>query len=698
MEVKWIKQEEGEGPLCDEATLQRLQEEASQLLKNISQMETSVGDAMIIEYDADFAAKQKIGRFGRLTIKGGVRQYHAAPEKIERTERFSYGERDFFQYAHQWEEGSVARPPVEKLLEEPELPKMIKPPPRSQVSYEIALFDRISQMGDITVVNPSMSTLVALKNAGGGYVTLTSSVREAWVYNIRDFVRNSDDLLEMLPNMTVQGTAYLGTSTPLWYPNTPWIRMVINPFVDQTNYYEEFSVDMRETEVRMVIKKKHNYYSHTFLVRDENCVRYNPETLDHFLSKNGKQFWLETTSSLTIPDREEQKIAHVPWFVDYDGEWTEIEGRKWLVKNKTVYDVKDRGTYVTRRRLPPPEGYSWTEYKGVAPYIVFYNSLRPRKEVGLDVETWESKKGFSGVAKFSGVRLTSRVYKIKSGEGIFFNKSQGQLLPGPDLIYMSPTREKDMLSHVYVDEQGRYYNPRSVLGEGVLLQLGGQKYRLPFAPGEVHRVTVMQGWEYAVMIMPRDLVPGHYLAFPNDKSFNDNLDTLSLFSTKMRVVESLVMRKSDPEYGGMTTEITELQRIEMVMKQVTVKEPQDNALTAAKVIELVPGRTQGNMYNFLSRRPDIWIWKQGTRVATQFIREDMIETKFSGVVQEGFFDGTEWRKALPRIRSVTAFQRFKLPISLHVSTGDFERFLRANGYKVRRRETLLVADLEISKY
>lgn len=663
-------------PLTTMKVLNRLEEEAKQLLQNVSEGEPSVGDAIFVEYETEFARKNKIGRFGRLTIKDGFREYHAGPAVIDRQERVEFQPRDFMAYAKSWVAGTSRLPPVDELVKDPPVPTLKSLWKSSIITYETELFHHLRASTEITLVNPAMSTMVALKVAGGGFVSLTSRVDEKWSYDIHDFVKKSEGKLKMLPPAITEGIAYLGTNLPLWYPPKHWIRTIINPFTDQSSYFQSIRVDLEDTKVKTVIRKKPGYEVHSILYRDAVGVIYNPETIDQLLKQKKRLLWLESDRHLHIPEVEENKFLHPPWFINYEGEWKELEGRQWLVKNDVVYDVESFGTYASKRSILPPSGHSWIRYSTMGTHMVQYNSLEPFEHYGLRVATLPVKKGNVKVALFDDLSVSSEpILKRKSGNDLVYNLTQGDLLQSEENIYRSHEQSSTALPYVYVDEHSYHYTEALKSDDGVLVSLGGEKYRIPFVPGEISKVTIF-GNNRKIFQFPRNLPPGQYFAFPSSASISKNLHLLSLFTSKVRTIESFVEQRTDPEYGGLSTENNSQAIIEDILMKNTVTSIQDYA-TLAPVVARKVGFSISKSYHYLRRMARVWVLRDGNMSTMSFVHEKSLSIYFPGTPQLGRFDGKSWAEALDLI-SPTYNDTTRLAFSLAVNIQQFKSFLQLN--------------------
>jgi hypothetical protein len=662
-------------PLASEEKINQLEDELKQLLDNISKEEVAVGDAMMVEYDREWAEEHGVGRFGRMTLKNGEKKFHAAPRHMIRENHMSHTRRNFIDYMQSWCDGTSHRPPVDKFLEPVILPEKKKEFKNCTIAYESEIFQRLRIANHITLVNPSMSTLVALKTTGGGSVTLTSGVNEKWSASIHDFVNKSGGLLKMLPKKTVHGIAYLGTNEPLWYPDTGWLRCVINPFVDQTSYFQSIRVDMLPTQIHLTIRKKPEYDVYSILDRDRKVIRYNPESVDAWLAQKRKLLWIESRNPLPIVDIQDRKISHAPWFVAYGGEWQWHENRQWLIQGTKVFDVRETGTYISRRHITPPQGYEWTDFQPVSTHVVTYGCVTPFELNGVNVH----QEGKSTIVSFDDTLVSKDLIKRYSKEGAYITDGPGRILNSDEGLRMADHPSDNTLSYAYVDGDGRYFSEKSHSTDGILIKLGGEKYLTPFVAGEVRKLHCFRTPSFTRIVLPPDLAEGHFLAFSGNQSMIDHLEMCTMFTTRYHTVESIVEARADPEYGGFSAQDQTMEKVLDSMKAHEIRRPGDSGLTAAKVA-LLFGKNPGATYHMLKKMVGVWLWKEGTVSQSQFVHEESVLILFQGGPQAGHYDGMEWRNILHKLTILPQQGRMTFPFSPGVPLKLFQSFVELNGY------------------
>lgn len=444
------------------STMERLREEARELFGKVKEGVT-VGAAELVVYDTEWASHAGIGQFGRITLTPDTAVYHAGPKKIDRVPRYQLSDNSVFDYVDQWREGKGPDPPIKKLLGGEEWPQLIEPRVKDIASYESKIFQKLLFETPITLVNPSFATLASLIKhttfTAKGYVTVTSQ-DQTWIHQLKDFARRSEGRIEFLPRYEVRGLAYLGSASPVWYPPTPWFRLIPSPFIEPTVDVSGYSVQVNDEGIDVqYLRKGHRIYSH--LERDSRAYVFNPESVDAYLQL--RQPWrlvfVESSVPIRMPTQDDSFVYHKPFFVSVRGEWKEFNQRKWLVEGNVVYDVLGRGTYLSRRQRDiPPDGYHWAPLEEVGTHFITYSSISPHKSDGVNVYKDE---GRTVVSLDGTIPIVLRTRRVRGTP--HFNRddvtpiSEWSIRPN----YYTPTEIRE-------DNQGNLYHPADKVSTGVL--------------------------------------------------------------------------------------------------------------------------------------------------------------------------------------------------------------------------------------
>jgi len=129
-------------PLATSETISRLEREVQALFNNLDAEPVRVGSAEAIVYDRDWAIKNKVGAYGRMTISEGLPVYHVAPSKVDRRERYDFKKQDVFSYINSFVDGRGIENISDKLLKI-DLPIPKENPSTGVADYEKALFFKI---------------------------------------------------------------------------------------------------------------------------------------------------------------------------------------------------------------------------------------------------------------------------------------------------------------------------------------------------------------------------------------------------------------------------------------------------------------------------------------------------------------------------------------------------------------------------
>jgi len=383
--------------MCPPNVMDRLEAEAKQLFEQVSMNEGQVGSAEPITYDQDWASENGLGRFGRMTIDSGEAVYHAAPSKIDRSERFNFFPKDSMAFINAWQNGDKYEDPVDHLLRVQMPEPKVKTGSYKVFDYEEKLFSGLVQTDPVTLVNPSFKTMAALiqhtTKESPGYVMLTAQEgSELWEEEIKDFIRNSGGRLKMTVRNEVSGVSYLGSADPVFYPTTEWCRLVPSPFVEHVSEYQSFTSKFTNQGFFATYERK-DHLATASVIFDAPVYRWNPETVDKSLSRTERKYFLESNKRLFLKGINVTDLNHRPFFLSSYGEW---EG-KWNKKGNFVYDYREtdpnqRGgnegvneTYLSRRAMhKPPEGYTWAPFEVIGEFVVTVSCITPFRRVNVN--------------------------------------------------------------------------------------------------------------------------------------------------------------------------------------------------------------------------------------------------------------------------------------------------------------------------
>jgi len=651
--LKVVPQSEGGKSLCSDKTLNRLQAEAKALFESISDDPPSVGDAIFVEYEHAFCEEHKIGRFGRKTMKDGKVMFHAGPKEVVHPSVYLMDDHNHLEYIRQWREGGYCPVPMEKLLAGPKWPEMLvqKKPKMRTIGYEQALFVRVHtvEQKPITLVNPSFSTMTALKSSVGGYVTLTATGDHAWERDVRDFVNQSKRRLVMLPPRTVKGYAYLGTDVPQWFPEDPWFRLILSPFVTLNKDFPNYSVSFRDDQVVTRYEKKKNYLVSSVLERDSPYIVLNPETVDEYAGKKERWYYCESSFPLCLTPKDDVKVVHSPWFVTIPTglEWVkeQCSGRERYVKARdgVVYDIKGDGTWLSRRsRIMPPVGMKWAPLLDKGTHWVTYSCLRPHRVYGVSVE----KVGEDRVTIFDGAKLIKQLRRIDTSEMMLSEKPVPGLfnwkLDCDSGLYLvdNPTESQlpfgRRVRDILVTEEGKIFKYKEKLETGVWFLPGGQNFSvMGLGRGQLRPLTVFHTHYHDYVVLPGEV--GDKYLFPRSGDIEMMCSTLSLFSSDWMTAS--MMAPTDGEAQLVSTDLAGQAILKAVMFD-EIKREEDFGVTVPQ-ISAVTTLSPSYLYRYLSVTAGYCVWKvEAGKI--QFAHEKNLRIVQPGILNDKTAEGRSW--------------------------------------------------------
>jgi len=712
--IEVTPQHEGGKSLCSQATLDRLQKEAKQLFADIAENPPSVGDAVFVEYDHVFCDKHKIGRFGRKTIKDGVITFHAGPKQVTHPAVYMMDDYNFLDYIKQWREGSYCPPPVDKLLTGPKWPELIpkkndpsqpKKTKLKSLAYEQRMFKRLSETHrtKITLVNPSFSTMTALKSSVGGYVTLTAPVNKSeagWQRDVHDFVNGSKGKLVMLQRGQIEGTAYLGTDVPQWFPTqVPWFRLILSPFIVMNKEFDNYSVRFDEDKVVTRYEKKKNYLVTSVLDRDSPYFIYNPETVDEVVSGKDRWFFCESSFPMSFESQSDCKVSHSPWFVSVPKSlpWLKVpcSGKDRYVKHEgnVLYDVQGEGTYLSRRaRILPPEGMKWVELTRSGTHWITYSSLRPRRTYGVTVE----KNGEDTLTMFDDVKLIRELSRVDTIGRVFVEVPiegvQCTQLDCDSGLYELGQHDQEIqygsrVRDLLITESGKLFKVKEMTDDGVCFLPGGHKYTLPgLGRGKLLPVRTFHTPVADYVVCPPD--PGDKFLFPKAGDIEMMCSTLSLFASDW-VSSAIQVSESNEDAPLVSTDEVSAKIMEAVSTNAIDGE-YDCGVNAYQISSRT-GYSIAFIYRYLAVTAGFLVWKvEASKM--QFSHDQMLSIRTPGVRNDRTADGMTWVQLLRgsgRLRESYFFVNRKLR--------TLKRFLQWNYCLVAEQDHGDVVELTIRR-
>jgi hypothetical protein len=647
--------------LCSAERLSALQVEALDIFRMVEESPPSIGEGMFVAYDKSWAREHGLGAFGRMTIKDGEKKFHAAPLVHHTRPLVTYSNFEFFDWSSSWLRGESPSFPAETLAQGSPSPVPVRQKNSDLFrSYERALFTHLLTYSVVTLVNPSFGAMTELASLGHGFVTFSAGVDQQWIRDAHDFVKSSHGRLKILPNKEVRGVCYLGTNSPLWYPSSIWVRLILSPAFEVSSVFENFSLDYMPSSFLMRYEKKDKYTSLNVLDRDSSNVVYNSSSVDSFLGMKKQAFLLESSDVLSIPSVEDNRCYHTPWFLNYAGEWSELEGRQWLIYQKTVVDVKDVGTYVSRRRFRPPKGYSWTPFVEQGTHWVTYSTNSPCRKWSLNVVRTPRNvfTCFDHSIPVSDVRRdysdTRHRYILRDGEvrldNLFLNLEQGEKVLA--YVFLSPMG--DIFDPALVQKTGLLHVPRSGF------QIESQLHVPVYYKGEIPYVDVSSCPSGPLFVLSQARYLSRICAMASVYLSDLTIQYPYLLGAKETSISDQI------SYDKLSF------RLRSHLEQTIVTHPDDivpSVSSLAKTFD-VP---QAAVLVHLNRTPDYYCWLVDGPVRSSYVAARSLQIQFTGEPVVGLVHGKYWSEVLLAFSVGENVIRSRFPLT------KFIGFLEANG-------------------
>jgi len=641
------KQQRIKPPVSDEM-LARIKKEASDLIDQIEECPPSTGESMFVSYSSEFRTKHQIGRFGRVTMKDDERVYHAAPSAIKNNKCVSYFDHNFMDWCYKWLSGDVVDIPSNLLEKSPDPIVYGTVGAKSIIShYETALFTLLSSSYQITLVNPSFSTMETLARNGGGYVTFSTTDNAEWVENAKQFCRQSNGRLVFLSGQQ-KGICYLGTNDPKIYPlSTPWVRLALSPSFDASSYFNNYRVQFFDDCVMTEMEKHTDYVTVSTLSLREKAYVYNAPTLDKLLSLSKKAFHLVSSIEMSVTPIEDTRLYHRPWFVNYNKDictTKEENGRVFYVdeESKLVHDVNCTGVYVSRRNIRPPEGYSWISLCTAGTHVLTYSMNVPQVLKEFQYDEGKFNGVYCQIFQFGNCVPTHGVTpKIITRKETSFNQDLG--------IEVT----KDITVKVYEMDDKEICWENNYHHSGVIYTCDLSK---GYLTGKIHTVSVYNCAVGTYLDVSKLVIPdGHstLFVFPDRQSFTRSGLICSVYFSNHHFASAdfaMYEKNAREEQGYERSETPGKVRDYLASFPImTVHDTVPNVFAVASVIDL----PAAIILEQLIKMPDFCVWSLGSgNMSSSFCLIKNLKIRFDGkkVDDLACLSGRTWKSVYRAIQ------------------------------------------------
>jgi len=689
----------------------QLEQELEDIMASMREKEMAVGDTIAVAFDPEFASKHKIGAFGRLGSTDKGTYYHAAPASIWKDASYEYQSRDFMSVAKAWLAGDKIPLTPEQIIApspDPVPKKRVQPVGRI---YERAMLKEVHKYGEIVLFNPSFGMMTECVNLCGGSVYLQTK-DEGWKDLVRDFCKQSGGRMRMLDRKDeiVREIVILPQGSNNFSPPGRWVRMIPNPEKLEEQLCTEITISSQSMGYRMQYRDVKKKWHDAYLNPEVKSYMINPRSFDALVGTSRKWYYLQSSFPMLIQEYEEPLLSQSPKFISPRGEWKKIGDHEWLTDGVVVFDVRDRGTYYSRRgRLVPPGELIWAPLEEFGTHWTCQATVVPQVDpsiqqhniedvrlytVSAQVELWvepvEVEEDELVRKKFEIDDRDIVLRELKSDDELVVVKKNEMLVnanevtkemtvlgSGSDKTKTIVKRDFPPQYSLWKGQTGRHYVHLD--SDGVMLTFR------QCVLGEKHVVRVLRTClaDYVVLALPLE---SGSVYFPSVQLYSHRILGLTVGRVGWQSQLSNLgwNAKINKEIGERNADLA------IALQLLMTKEISSLSMTGYSIRDLISLQrsiSSDLTYRYLRLNRHFILWDQRPTLVYdwQFIHVEKIRIKFTGILDESMeniyrLDGREWSEPLKLCVGMT----WGSVLVFHFEKAEVKPFiqlLERNGYK-----------------
>jgi len=309
--------------------------------------EGSLGNSLPVEFEQDLADKYGISKFGRMTLDGDSRVYHAGPSRYQEVDKVipdSAPTKIFDMVASHiagqevdWTTWFMNDPPP-RIFQDNKESKMV-------ADYEKAYaLDTHKSTKDVILVNPSEGMLHRLSSISTK--VCTTSVDPEVLSDLEMKMRKFDPPYVFV-GKDLDGEYYHGSNGPPLFQTKNYFSMGVNPNASH-QVYGDLEVDDQGLNQIVRYKRKGRPRQLTYYF-DEHYKTWSPASLDAHLSLSKRSFFCWTTRKLErrLSEAVGRRfyMAASPPLSAFPGDET---AQLISYEGNLLYDVAGGGTWCSR--------------------------------------------------------------------------------------------------------------------------------------------------------------------------------------------------------------------------------------------------------------------------------------------------------------------------------------------------------------
>jgi len=294
--------------------------------------------------------------------------------------------RNFISFAYDYADGKNPAVPIEKLLTRPRPPVAEDRKWIHLDNVESHLFRSLSESErEFALLNPSWGTL----KRASAYVCAVHISRKSPIYDeMTEHIRKNCNLrVRIIPQDLIKDfVCYLGSNRPEQIPDyvDKYVVAIADPY-QMSSIYSDWTVESipegKILKYLKVTKKNFKHQQESYLYDTPDAYMYPPPAVSAWIGQRSA-FFLESSEFFPMGGGKDQLRPTRPLYLDRLPDLGVLGDKEVRLHGKKVYDVAPFvGSYLSRRRWQPPEGYEWVELAktGVVPITVYTTNLRVDK-------------------------------------------------------------------------------------------------------------------------------------------------------------------------------------------------------------------------------------------------------------------------------------------------------------------------------
>jgi hypothetical protein len=354
----------------------------------------SAGEGSFVLLKPELQQKYQTGSMMRMTIEGSKIEFHAGPaERNYDYVQYKLDPRNFISYADDYADGKNPIVPVEKMMTRPHKPIADERNWTYLDNLEKELFLYLSNTyRNFALLNPSWGTFMRASKYVCNVCLTSDFPHQEEILAYMDKIKDEGDDRVHLCSMGALSdlVVYMGSNRPEVIPDyiDRYVVAIPDPFqVGKVfdDYFVENGNGYRLIKYLKVTKKSVKYQQLSYLYDTPPNPLYSPPMLSEWC-KCSIPFFLESTETFPFVRGRDTVMPIGPVYLPSLPDLTVLGDKEVRLDGNVVYDVVIPGTYLSRRRWDPPDGYVWVDLckNGEVPITPY--TVKLRRDLSISTE------------------------------------------------------------------------------------------------------------------------------------------------------------------------------------------------------------------------------------------------------------------------------------------------------------------------